>query len=99
MLIVPKSTLSLSTMMWLPIASVGFIELDGTKNVWNTNVRMRNDAVTAITRTMSHSDDPRLRERFLGGAGASSVGSIRSTATLQQYEGASDDSGKGSIRV
>jgi len=58
---------------------VGFIELDGTKYVWNTNVRMRNDAATATTRTINHSMMPRpMRSlRYVGYLrGSSSVSAL-----------------------
>src|ERR1019366_8916487 len=60
-LMVPKSTLSLSTMMRSPTCSVGYIEPDGTKYVSNTKGRTSTEMSTTATRMTSHSTMARLR--------------------------------------
>src|ERR1035441_10883550 len=79
MLILPNSTLSLSTRMRLPMYNVGFIEDDGIKNVWKTYVRTANETKSATINTRSHSTKLFLRDLTLLSAGTSWVGSSRST--------------------
>src|ERR1019366_6356409 len=85
MLILPNSTLSLSTRMRLPVYNVGFIEGDGIKNVWKTYVRTAKETKSAAINTRSHSTKLFLRDLTLLSAGTSWVGSSRSTAIRQQH--------------
>src|ERR1017187_7298812 len=85
MLILPNSTLSLSTRMRLPMYNVGFIEDDGIKNVWKTYVRTAKEIKSAAINTRSHSTKLFLRDLTLLSAGTSWVGSSRSTDIRQQY--------------
>src|SRR5665213_988289 len=84
-LMVPKSTLSLSTRMRLPEYRVGSIEGEGMRNVCMTYVRIVKETRTAAMSTRTHSITLLRRDLTFLTAATSGVGSLRSCDIEQQY--------------